>query len=123
MAFTKQDTFDIVVAHLRQQGARSIRRLTREEVAGGVDMNCLYRDRKHNRMCAAGVLIPENRYRPTMETTRADMGDVRVVLSNLGHDPGFVRELQLIHDYNKPSRWEPKFRALAKEHGLTYRKP
>lgn len=115
---TNQETFDTVVHHLRQQGAKA--RRTAED---GCTIECLYRDRVHNRKCAAGCLIPDADYSDSMESQRCDIGRIADVLRINGHDPDFVRRLQNIHDGISAHYWERAFRNLAEEVGLVYRKP
>jgi hypothetical protein len=54
---TKQEIFDTVAIHLIKQGKKSV----------GDDGNCLYRG-PEGLKCAVGCLIPDEVYRPEMES-------------------------------------------------------
>lgn len=120
---TKQETFDTVVAHLRKQGRKS----------EGKDF-CLYRG-ADGLMCAAGCLIPDSKYRQDFEGlgcfTRSarPSGEpytgnvVQNCLTQLGHDPQFVKRLQSIHDDVDIEYWEGSFEELAEEFELIYTAP
>lgn len=61
---TKQEAFDQMVAHLREQKAFSIRKL---DIADGETIpGCAYRG-EGGVKCAVGCLIPDNLYSPKME--------------------------------------------------------
>lgn len=107
---TKQDTYDIVVAHLRQQGRKS-------EISHG---KCKYRG-PNGTKCAAGCLIPDDKYQLRMEGQTVWSGELEPLMEELGHDIGLVSKLQGIHDYNKVEEWEREFLQLAIEHELKYR--
>lgn len=98
---TRQETFDKVVRAVIAQGRPSMR--------GGA---CAYRG-DDGCKCAAGHLIPDEKYDPVMEgaTCTPTEGDpsyfsptarmanrVATVLREEGHTPVFVRELQRAHD-------------------------
>lgn len=106
---TKQETFDIVVAHLRRQGCKS------ERGQG----HCMYRG-PAGRMCAAGILIPDDKYRSEMEGSTVLGEELGTLLVDLGHDLGLVSDLQYIHDFNAPKDWEARFEVRASDHGLKY---
>lgn len=79
---THQEILDIVVPAMIAQGAPSY------DVAAGV---CRYRG-PEGRKCAAGVLIPDEDYRPEMEGRNSDY------LSIPEANSGFLRQLQVNHD-------------------------
>ncbi len=100
---TKQETFDKVVRALRAQGRKSLR-------AGGI--TCAYRGGEGGK-CAAGHLIPDDKYDPAMEgiavRTDEEMVDLlpdvtwrsellRRAIRSEGHDLELVRDLQRAHD-------------------------
>jgi hypothetical protein len=112
---TKQETFDTVVRHLKKQGKPAIQ-------CG----SCRYRT-VDGLMCAAGVLIPEGRYRANLEG--CSLGDVGAcngslafdldnyddcdeeyeaqkellgILEDEGHDVYLVTALQWVHDRQWP---------------------
>jgi len=114
--FTRQETFDIVVVHLRQQGCR-----------GGPADDCLYRfTNKDGRIlkCAAGCLIPDDKYTPEWEGfnifgLRADFAIPEVKGSLFfGHDYNLVCALQEIHDCVEVGEWEGRFGIAARNHNL-----
>lgn len=109
---TKQETFDIVVAHLRKQGRKS------SSEAG----YCVYRG-VGSMSCAAGCLIPDEKYSPAMEKKYATETMVRAVLKSEGHCIGLVRALQLIHDEHEVKHWEREFSILATRCKLVYTEP
>ncbi len=106
-----QAVFDKVVAHLRQQNARST-----EEGSE----SCMYRGAK-GRMCAAGCLIPDSEYTPDMEGGAVDslafFDDWCPNSSNL------ISRLQRLHDAGEPDDWEAGFAYIAVERGLDYTAP
>lgn len=109
---TLQETFDAVVAHARRQKCKSI----------GLDGGCEYRA-PNGRQCFVGALIPDEMYSPHMERKEATATEVCVVLNKLGHDVGFARRLQQVHDMLPPDEWEQEFRLVAFEFQLRYTPP
>lgn len=112
-----QETFDIVVNHLRQQGCRS---LLKEPTSGGTD--CAYRG-EDGLKCAAGVLIPDHEYSSNMEGLSADAGIVKAALQKEGHEFALVYFLQIVHDSYDVTNWEKGFREVAANCGLEYKEP
>lgn len=108
---TTQETFDTVVTHLRTQGSR----------CSSDSGDCMYR--LDGRKCAAGCLIPDDRYSPDMEGTTVLYSDVGDLLAELGHDMALVDELQTLHDRTDPAEWEEGFGRIAGRFGLVYRPP
>lgn len=108
-----QNTFDKVVAHLRQQNCRAM-----DEILG-----CRYRG-ENNTKCAAGCLIPDELYQPEMEgegfSGTGDMCLAQRILHKLGYDTYFVKELQSIHDRHPVKDWETQFEKLAQKYSLKY---
>lgn len=135
-----QDTFDLIVDGLRKQGRKS--RDARNEA-------CMYRG--GNDKCAAGLLIPDEKYCESLEgmpiylnaicgdiTYRPGMANpMKVVMPpgentlseagwivrDEGHDLRLVRQLQEVHDGHEPDEWEVCFSAVADLFGLTYTSP
>lgn len=117
---SKQEVFDTVLNGIRGQGG-----FARE------DGECLYRA-PHGCKCAAGWLIPDEKYDLMMEgylitgipkyATRDEP-----VASMLGidpHDIDFLEELQDCHDHAETMmRWENRMHGIAIEHDLKYQKP
>lgn len=108
---TKQETFDIVARHLLTQRKRS----TKNPDATGY---CRYRG-ANGLKCAAGVLIPDDRYVEDMEGEPADYHIVARVLSELGHDLDLCMSLQMLHDNSDIVGWPSALRDVAAEHGLS----
>jgi len=111
---TNQEIFDKIVAHLRQQKARS--------VEGNV---CLYRS-TDGLKCAVGCLINNNAYALELEGKAVGAIEVRsaLLVSGIPADDentiSMLRRLQSTHDDKHPDRWELDFEYIAKRHNLTY---
>lgn len=115
---TKQETFDTVVAHLRKQGARAETLMD----YGDDEPVCVYRA-PNGMKCAAGCLIPDDKYKSTFEKTRVGVyagTEVTRVIRELGHAVDLVSELQGVHDAHSPEFWEARFKEVARAHGLVY---
>lgn len=107
---TRQETFDLVVAHLRKQGRKCV----------DPDTNrCRYRG-PDGLKCAVGVLIPDEKYSATFETRGALWSPISSVLRELGHDPVLCNSLQLVHDSVSVDNWEPHFEDVADKYDLKY---
>lgn len=121
---TKQETFDIVVAHFLQMRGPSVAH-HRSKTTGAGGETCLYRSPDGNK-CFAGVLIPDEEYYPEMEGADATSHIVTFALRRLGYDVDFVRELQKCHDdqiiYDISGEWRENtlsaLKDLARRHGL-----
>ena len=103
---SKQETFDLVAAHLLVQNAKS-----EDSYA------CLYRG-PNGRKCAVGVLIPDSDYDPALEGLLANDLKLTPILNKLGIDPELAADLQDVHDSHDPEEWRRKLLDLAAEHGL-----
>lgn len=93
-----QEIFDTVAKHLFKQGCRSI------EVDDEDDAACLYRG-PERKMCAIGVLIPDELY-----TSRLEYINIAFIINNNLGIPAWMRNhmnllqrLQQVHD--KPLNW------------------
>lgn len=106
---SKQQTFDKVAAHLRQQQAVS------EDPNG----DCLYRG-PNGLKCAIGALIPDNMYSADFEGQSADK--IAWVLDQLGHDVDLCIDLQHVHDWEDVAYWNEALESVADRHGLTFTK-
>ena len=111
MPMKAQTIFNKVVKHLLTQNKRAFNRETHA---------CEYLT-KDGLRCAVGCLIPK-----THPASRMEDADVTEVFNEhpdlqekLGNEY-LLSDLQKIHDFNKPSLWPRKLRALAKEEGLKY---
>ena len=85
---TKQETFDAVVAHARQQGCKAML---------GDEDTCAYRGEGGTK-CFVGALIPDNKYSPNMESKTLDDRRIARLMKGLGHDVPLLRRLQIVHD-------------------------
>lgn len=109
---TNQETFDTVVAHLRKQGRPAIR-------AG----QCKYRACEGLK-CAAGCLIPDDKYLSSFEGKLALPGTAPGdLIESLGHSLNLVGILQTIHDDDEPENWEREWLTCAADFGLVYTRP
>jgi hypothetical protein len=104
-----QAVFDVVIAHLRKQNAKSI-----------TDFGCRYHS-PNGLKCAAGTLIAKDEYCEQWEGLPWDTLVVRRSVPFKHHQ--LIRRLQRIHDNAKISDWEISFQTLAIEFGLKYEPP
>jgi hypothetical protein len=106
-----QQTFDIVVKHLLEQGKR----------ASLDDGECVYRT-PAGLKCAAGCLIPDELYDPGMEgfSVIGPHSLAGQVIQRLGHDIVLVSQLQRMHDTELPESWAQCLQVLALTHNLQY---
>lgn len=107
---TKQETFDAVVTHLRKQGRKAL----------SAHGKCAYRGSDGTK-CAAGCLIPDGEYEPTIEG--ASVTGLCDLFVRLGHDVTLLYRLQMAHDTYLTTEWEKEFADIAKSNGLTYAPP
>lgn len=94
---TPQEIFDTVARHLFTQGTRSGEPAT---TIDGDDFRCLYRG-PNGTACAVGALIPEGKYRPSMEGSGATT--LCTIYEDLLPDwfvanVGLLSRLQQVHD-------------------------
>ena len=77
--------------------------------------------------CAAGCLIPDDRYQPSFEYTvvggteaihnnRANA--VTLLMEELGHDINLVQALQSVHDDAEVALWEGRLKQIAEDFGV-----
>jgi hypothetical protein len=103
---SKQRIFNKVAKHLIKQKKKS------KDFTG----NCRYR--YGELCCAAGVLIPEEEYKPEMEgkgwLSMARKGFVS------GENKFFVNQLQRMHDNVCVPLWRSELIKFAKQHKLNY---
>lgn len=105
---TAQETFDTVARHLLTQRMRS-----------GTFGACLYRGRD-GRKCAAGCLLPDEEYHPSMEgygvlTNRNDpeAKRVREFFTERVEDLILLGTLQGLHDRDPPDEWADHLKSVA----------
>ena len=106
-----QHTFDTIVEHLRKQGCKS---------ADAIGV-CLYRG-PNGLKCAAGILIPDDKYHLDMENKPCDLDIVCKAIPEQ-YDIHIASRMQNIHDSYPPCYWESKFKQLAERYNLTYKAP
>lgn len=124
---TMQETFDFVVGKIREQGCASM----------GDNKSCLYRG-PNGTKCAAGHVIPDDKYDPIMENCTVAKNEftgmnegvklIRKVLLETGHDLQILRGLQFCHDEssrfeNFLERFEREAKSLAETYELQYTPP
>ena len=102
---TKQEVYDYIANHLLTQNKKCLK-----------EKQCLYH---HNELrCAAGCLIPEDKYDPDIEETNWDG------LTSWGFAPSnhryLIEDLQIIHDSEEPKDWREKIIEVDKKHKLNY---
>lgn len=105
---THQETFDLIVAHLRKQNEKSLN-----------GDYCRYKN-ADGLKCAVGALIPDEKYSISLEERNALEHPVAELLLELGHDPALCNRLQIVHDVYLIDDWEEQFREVAREFRLKY---
>lgn len=99
-----QQIFDTVATHLLAQGERSTR---------GTAGVCAYRGTGGLR-CAVGCLIPNDRYKPSLEGQGVTSGPVLDALPwEALAQVGLLNELQAVHDWCAAEDWRARLRELA----------
>lgn len=94
---TDKEIIEFVYDKLMIQGKRSYGPYVK---FGGEEIGCLYRG-PNGLKCAAGWLIPDDKYRVEMENVPATIGIVFTALEDLGYTSqqiSLIRSLQGIHD-------------------------
>ena len=137
---TNQQIFDRVLTHLRAQGEAAAVAYFSDPDNSNVSYDCRYRltkDDGRKLMCAAGCLIPDDKYDPKLEGFRATSSDVMpVMMVSLGIEQSegdgeqvwktvdLIGDLQLAHDTQLAedglSEWEERMATIAGYHKLTY---
>lgn len=114
MYMDQQEIMEAAAKHLLAQGERST-----------LFGTCQYRDRE-GRMCAVGVLIPDERYHedmegcPIKEGCRATDSNLHRLLAELYGEHSFplLAALQSVHDLNRPADWAERLGQVARRFGL-----
>lgn len=125
-----QEIFDKIVAHLRQQGKKSMMFITNGMTRP--EMSCAYRG-ENGTSCAIGCLIPDNEYSSVFEGGRFS-GVMRYAVHNGGEDKfptiyalsdhsNFLLSMQDVHDSYPPTQWEERFAIVAFNYQLQYNEP
>jgi hypothetical protein len=111
---TEQEVFDKVAEHLLTQNAQSLGPSSTKP--NGM---CAYRG-NNGLMCAAGCLIPDDKYKTKMEEFGWD------VLVKSGRVPSsnfemLIVRLQNLHDNFPVVEWKKKLKAIAEQHNLEFK--
>lgn len=113
-SWAPQEMFDHVVDHLLDQGTTS-----ESDFAKG----CAYRG-DNGTACAAGCLIPDSVYSPSMERRSVcdpGPGDTEpLILMFPMNCRNLLEDLQSVHDDTAVENWESDLRMLAARHGLEW---
>jgi hypothetical protein len=103
-----QEVFDTVATHLLTQKERSVNEYNK----------CMYRG-DGGKMCAVGVLIPDESYDDRMEFSPVESILERYdALMFLKPHMSILSELQTIHDYSDPRMWLNCLESLAFKYKL-----
>ena len=114
----KQQIFDNVAKHLLTQNRKSVTE----------DGMCYYQHPTDNLRCAIGCLIPNDFYKPWMETKNVRQlltiyPDLRQIFGvdtlDFERDAFFLSGLQQIHDKSKPKYWRDKLKYFADYYNLS----
>lgn len=107
---SRQEAFDIMVRHLRQQGCRALR--------NGV---CCYRG-DHGTKCAVGALITDEQYDIMTRPNGLEwsLGPTAELIGMSRDDRDFLRAVQAVHDGVPIKDWDEHLREIAVEYNLTY---
>lgn len=111
-----QQVFDQVKTHL----------LTQMKQSAGYDkqgdFQCYYRSGEVK--CAAGCLISDDEYNPSMDLPFKSSGTAWEAIVEAGHAPKthelLITQLQWVHDSHSPAQWAGELEIIAKEFGLEY---
>lgn len=101
---TNQEAFTTVVNHLRKQGCKAM-----------VETGCRYRT-PNGQKCAIGILMPDELYQPTMESTMVGylLTQYTLVREHLDHvDLALLEALQSVHDFDDVECWEQALQHIA----------
>lgn len=106
---TEQEVFNIVYKHLIRQNEQA------KLITCKYRLNDLYN--KKVLKCAAGCLIPDEKYSSEMEGKMwNELVSLNLVPSN--HFP-LIQRLQVIHDTYPVDQWEKELKVVAADFGLT----
>lgn len=111
---TKQETFDLIAAHLLAQNAKS--------APHPESLSCFYRG-PEGRKCAAGAAILDEHYDPTFENQTISSKAVREALIKSGvalESMPLVGQLQTMHDAHPVKDWRYLLLRIAKKHNLAW---
>jgi len=110
---TLQEVFDIVSTHLLKQGRKSV----------NISNRCVYRN-ENGMKCAAGALIPDDEYKPELETNMwTELVEKDLVEMKFQDE---IDDLQYIHDLGPDDpeqcvlQWKFHLINFAKVNNLTH---
>lgn len=111
---TLQQIFDVVALHLLTQNAKSLDESGKQ---------CMYRG-EAGRKCAAGVLIPDDKYSFNLEAKSVSAAVVRAALGLSEYEIPellLIQKLQNLHDNStiEPEEWPERLTELAYEQSLS----
>jgi hypothetical protein len=109
---TNQQIFDKVATHLLNQGKRA---MFHNPVTG--KDSCAYRGQDRTK-CAAGCLIPDDRYDRKMEGFPVSAIRLFREISNDENSVLLLADLQRCHDVLFPDRWKQELMSIAEVYGL-----
>ena len=113
---TKQETFDLIVNHLRKQGRPSKGPFSKNSTSDW----CLLRG-PDGLSCAVGCLIPDELYSAQFEgPSLSNSPELQQILKGLGHDVELCCALQSVHDRYPTDLWESALRQVAPAFGVEY---
>jgi hypothetical protein len=105
---TEQEVFDKVAKHLLTQNAKS-------KLPSGM---CAYRG-DHGLMCAAGCLIPDDKYDPAINLKAwHELTSSNVVSSHCGE---LIQSLQGVHDDWPVDNWKSRLAVVASKYNLEFK--
>ena len=107
-----QQQFNKVYIHLITQGEKSL------SEAAESSNGCSYRG-DNGLMCAAGCMIPDEKYTPEMEGFSWDLLCMEYPEAETWLDRELGLHVQLIHDTTEPYRWDYQLRDVAYKFGLS----
>jgi len=106
---TAQDVFETVARHLLTQNKKSTQ-----------DGHCCYRG-EYGTKCAAGVLIPDERYDPKMDSRNSTGWDNIIYAYEFSTmHSSLINALQYLHDNNHPETWKEHLKHLARVESLNF---
>jgi hypothetical protein len=113
---TAQEVFDFIAAHLLRQDRKA-----GVTIEGG--FSCRYKDASGAK-CAAGSLIPDDKYVPQMEErpwfgTYCKKAGVTQAFEFSENHAGLINSLQALHDNDNVGTWKANLSYLAKRYELS----
>lgn len=116
VSLTAQDIFDVVAWNMLRQRVKGL----------GASGGCAYRG-LHGTRCALGWVLPDDLYEPSMEGR-----GISELACDLLHEGGdatrfarfalrhltLLRELQFLHDTQRPDTWPDRLLFIGRRHGL-----